>query len=152
MTPFQFLFEVCEPNYEEFVREPTSFRRAWAAATSLFHVVDCIAVHRGQTVSDVRLELLEQFPALSALADIANAGKHFQLDRGERTGLSADHFRIGSGAAFTDGSYFSDGSSFSDIPDVIRIEYQGSQIDVLHLCGEAIAFFRTKILDNPTGL
>ncbi len=85
------------------------------------------------------------FPAVHSLADIANASKHFKLDRGRRTGLSADHFRIGTGAAFTDGSYFSDGTSFSDMPDIVRVEFQGSQIDVLHLCGEAIAFLRTKV-------
>ncbi|WP_271588792.1 hypothetical protein [Bradyrhizobium sp. CCBAU 53415] len=82
---------------------------------------------------------------LTALADIANASKHFVLDRGRRTGLSADHFEIGKGAAFSDGSYFCDGTSFSDIPDVVRVQFRGELIDVLHLCREALAFFRTKV-------
>src|SRR6266478_2369805 len=135
MTPREYLEGVCEPNFEDFVREPTSIRKAWASATSLFHFIDCLAIHRGQDPAKIKGEMALQFPALSVLADVANASKHFELNRGVRTGLSANHFRVGTGAAFTDGSYLSDGTSFSDIPDVIRVEFQGSQIDVLHLCG-----------------
>jgi hypothetical protein len=145
MTLREYLDDVCEPNFEDFVREPTSVRKAWASATSLFHFIDCLAIHRGQDVAKIKGEIALQFPTLHALADIANASKHFELNRGERTGLSADHFRVGSGAAFTDGSYFGDGSSFSESPDVIRVEFQGNQIDVLHLCREAITFLKTQV-------
>jgi hypothetical protein len=145
MTPVQYLDDVCEPNFEDFAREPTSIRKAWASASSLFHFVDCLAIHQGKDVATVRAAMALQFPAISALADIANATKHFELRRGIRTGLSADNFRIGRGAAFSDGSYFSDGSTFSDSPDVIRVEFNGSQIDVLHLCREAITYLRSQV-------
>ena len=70
-------------------------------------------------------ERLLAFPRFQALADIANAGKHLELDRGPRTGLAAQHFKIGQGAAFSDGTYFSDETTFSDAPEVVRVPVQG---------------------------
>jgi hypothetical protein len=144
MTPSEYLDQICRPSLTEFVREPTSVRRAWASAAALFHFADCLAVHRGQSIGLIRTELDSEFLDFPALADIANASKHFLLDRGSRVGLSAVHFRVGRGAAFSDGSYYSDGSSHSDAPDVIRVEFQGKQIDVLHLCEEALTFLESK--------
>jgi hypothetical protein len=81
------------------------------------------------------------------LSALANTAKHFRLDhkRHERIGLSTDDFKVGRGAAFSDGSYYSDGASHSDAIRVIRIEFQGEQIDVLHLCRAAIAFLETTV-------
>jgi hypothetical protein len=146
MTPREYLDAVCRPNLDEFVCEPTSIRKAWSAAASLFHFADCLAVYRRQRVVVVRKELSSQLLSFSALADIANAGKHFQLNRGSRAGLSADHFHIASGAAFSDGTYYSDGASHSDAPDVVRLEFQGNQLDVLHLCQEALKFLESKLI------
>jgi hypothetical protein len=144
MTPQQYIEQVCQPNFEEFAREPTSIRRAWSAATALFHFIDCLAVQRRQKASTIRNEVQADFPQLQALADIANSSKHFELDRGSRKGLSVENFKVGHGAAFSDGSYFSDGTSFSDVPDVIRIEFEGEQIDVLNLCRQALAHFKIE--------
>jgi hypothetical protein len=145
MTPREYLKQVCRPILEDFENDPTSIRRAWASATSLLHLVDCLAANSGQKVDQLRPELAVDFPRLPALADVANASKHFVLNRGRRAGLSVDYFEVGSSAAFSDGSYFSDGTSFSDVPDVVRVQFGGELIDVLHLCREAIAYFETKV-------
>jgi hypothetical protein len=142
MTPHEYLELICEPNLREFGEDPTSVRRAWSAASSLFHYVDCLATHRGEEVSKVRAAIEKQFPQLSVLADVANTTKHFRLKRGGNAGLSASDFEVNSGAAFSDGSYFSDGSSFSDAPDVVRIILNGHPVDLLHLCRDAIRFFQ----------
>ncbi|RZN16229.1 hypothetical protein [Bradyrhizobium sp. Leo121] len=144
MTPQRYIEQICQPNFDEFAAEPTSIRRAWSTATALFHFIDCLAVQRGQRTSIIRDEVEAGFPQFQALADIANSSKHFELDRGSRKGLSVEDFKIGRGAAFSDGSYFSDGTSFSDAPDVIRIEFKGEQIDVLTLCRQALAHLKTK--------
>lgn len=145
MKPREYLNQVCQPNLEDFAADPTSIRRAWASATSLLHLVDCLATNSGREVAKLRSEMIAEFPMVAALADVANASKHFVLDRGRRTGLSADHFEIGKASAFSDGSYFSDGTSFSDMPDVVRVQFRGELIDVLHLCREAIAYFGAKV-------
>lgn len=103
-------------------------------------------MHRRCTIESVRAELTSEFFSFGALADIANASKHFVLDRGARRGLSSDDFKIGPGAAFSDGSYFSDGSTFSDAPDVVVLEFNGHRVDVLHLCEHAFSYLQTKML------
>jgi hypothetical protein len=146
MTPREYFIDICRPTLEEFRAEPTSLRRAWTAASSLYHLQDWVAQFRGVEVSIVRREFQDGFPEFQALADISNASKHFKLDRdGPRKDLSATDFRVGSGAAFSDDSYFSDGSSFSDMPDVVRVEFAGQLIDVLHLCGQAATYLETKV-------
>lgn len=110
------------------------------AAVALYHFLDCLAVSRNEKLLIIEDQLKIAFPRFQALANIANAAKHFELRRGglPRRGLAAQHFLIGRGAAFTDGTYFSDGTTFSDAPDVIRIEFRGEIIDVLGLCQAAI--------------
>jgi hypothetical protein len=145
MTPKTYFDEICRPALQDFIENPTSLRHAYCAVTNLYHLQDWIARFRGVKISDVREELQRDFPNIQALADIANASKHFELDRGPRKGLRASDLRTGSGAAFDDGTYFDDGTSFANIPDVIRIEFNGDLIDVLHLCKTAAAFLETKI-------
>jgi hypothetical protein len=65
------------------------------------------------------------------LADIANASKHFELDRsGPRQGLSAEDLHIGRGAAFSDGSYlFSPGIFWSGL----MMNLSGSEVQIVQM-------------------
>ncbi|ULO24176.1 hypothetical protein [Methylocystis sp. SB2] len=138
MTPREYLDTICRPSFEEFRAEPASIRRAWISAAALYHFADCLEKSRNEGMPIIRERLSVAFPRFQALADIANAGKHLELDRGPRTGLAAQHFQIGQGAAFSDGTYFSDGTTFSDAPEVVRV-LKGATIDVLGLCEAALA-------------
>ena len=145
MTPRDYLDQIARPSIEDFRHHPTSIRHAWTAAAALFHFRDWLAKDRGAEPSVVQAEFEVGFPQFRAIADIANASKHFKLDHsGPRKGLSTQHFRAGRGAAFSDGTYYSDGSTHSDAPDVIRMEFSGERIDVLNLCRQAFTFLQTK--------
>jgi hypothetical protein len=92
---------LARPSVEEFAGTPTSIRRAWTAAAALFHLRDWVAKDRGVNPSVVQTDFEAGFPQFRALADIANASKHFNLDReGPRRGLSAKHFAVGPGPPF----------------------------------------------------
>lgn len=145
MTPQQYLEEICEPSVRELLAEPTSVRRAWAAVTALFHFADYFAKHRVRDLAVIRSELLSEFPDFARIQDIANASKHFELNRGSRKGLSARHAAVSRGAAFSDGSYYSDGSTHSDAPDVVRVDFQGEQIDVVNLCRRCLGYLSAKL-------
>ena len=145
MTPREYLELVCIPNLDDFIQHPTSFRHAWAATVSLFHFRDYLAADRLEPVGAIASEIERDFPPFKAVADIANASKHFTLDRGTRLGLSATNLKIGRGAAFSDGSYYSDGTSHSDAPDVVRVEFNGEYIDVLHLCRSYLTVLKMKV-------
>lgn len=93
----------------------------------------------------VRAEFYREFPKFKQIRDIANASKHFELDKGTGKGLSARHSEVGPGAAFSDGSYYSDGTSHSDANDVVRVDYRGRLVDVVHLSRECLAYLRTKV-------
>lgn len=143
MTPTQFLAEIAEPNVRELNANPTSVRHAWIAVTSLHHFEDYLAVARSIPVEDARKEIEKADPhRVELLRHVANSLKHAELDRGRLKGLSVRDMRIGSGAAFTDGSYYSDGTSHSDAPNVVRIEYGGELIDVPHLCRLCLLAFK----------
>jgi hypothetical protein len=144
VTPRQFLDEICEPGVKELMSEPASLRRAWGAIIALFHFSDYLAASRGTELESVRAEFYREFPTFRQVRDIANASKHFELDKGGRKGMSARHSGVGPGAAFSDGSYYSDGTSHSDARDVVRIDFQGELVDVVHLCGQCLAYLRTK--------
>jgi len=144
MTPRQFLDEIAEPNVKELSTNPTSIRHAWIALASLHHFEDYFAVARGVSIEDARKELERADPNnVELLRHVANSFKHAELDKGRFKGLSVRDVRIGSGAAFSDGSYYSDGTSHSDAPDVVRIEHGGKLIDVPHLCETCLTVFRT---------
>lgn len=106
MIPREYLDAICRPSFEEFRAEPSSIRRAWISAAALYHFADCLEKNRDEENRVIRERLASAFPRFQALADIANAGKHLELNRGSRTGLAAQHFEIGQGAAFSDGTYF----------------------------------------------
>lgn len=144
MTPKEYLNDICKPNVDDVIRDPTSVRRAWVAVVSLLHFADYLAAHRGRIIADVRAELCSGFPNFQLIEDIGNASKHFKRERGRRKGLSATHIGIGPGAAFSDGTYFSDGTSFADADDVVRVEFRREIIDVVHLCRECLTFLMTK--------
>lgn len=149
MTPQTYLETICRPACADFFAEPTSLRKAWAAATALFHFEDCVAVDSGTDIKTLRREMEKEFFRLSALADVANVSKHFCLERGKRKGLAVDDFRTGRGAAFSDGAYYSDGTSHSDAPIVVVVEFNGQKIDVQNLCREALTYFESRwIGDN----
>ena len=140
-----YLTDICHPSVSEFKSSPTSYYRAWVATIALFHFCDWYSKAHNVKLEDVKSKFISDFPHFKAIEDIANANKHFELDRkGNRKGLSAEHFPIGRGAAFSDGSYFSDGSTFSDAPNVIRMEFQGERIDVLHLCKQTLTYLEGK--------
>ncbi|MDP3555557.1 hypothetical protein [Methylocystis sp.] len=88
----------------------------------------------------IRERLSVAFPRFQALADMANAGKHLELDRGPRTGLAAQHFQIGQGAAFSDGTHIL--ATKQPFPMRRRwfvFQFKGATIDVLGLCEAALA-------------
>jgi len=148
VTPGEFLEQVCSPNVDEFIAEPTSLRRAWSAVIALFHFEDYLAEARGlgKLRKPLREEIDREFYNFPAVRDIANASKHFVLrNPGSRRGLSIVDVKIGSAAAFDDGSYFSDGTSFAEHDDVVRLEFRGELIDVVHLCKSCLSYLRTKV-------
>ena len=146
MTPKQYVDEICRPNVQEFVREPTSVRRAWAACVSLYHFVDYAAADQRMTVKSLSDKFAKGFSDFKKLEAVANASKHFQIDRnGPRKGLSSANFKTGKGAAFSDGTYFSDGTTFTDACDVIRVEFDGEVIDIVSLCRRGLAFIETQM-------
>jgi hypothetical protein len=153
MTPREYLDEICEPFVKDFIGSPTSVRHAWAATIALFHFEDYLASAMGLVVKKDREELRAQleadFPDFSIIRDIANANKHFALNRGRRTGLSTHHIKVGASAAFSDGTYFSDGTSFAEHEDVVRIEFQGEIVDLMHLCERCLVYLRSNISDFP---
>jgi hypothetical protein len=105
-----------------------------------------LAKERGTSLAAVRDEFEAEFPEFKVLADIANASKHFELDRsGPRQGLSAVDFHIGRGAAFSDGTYWRDGTTDTGAPDVVRMEFGAERIDLLNLCGRCLAYLETKV-------
>ena len=113
---------------------------------ALFHLRDWLAKKRGVHEATVHSEFESEFSQFQALADIANASKHFQLDRhGPRKGLSALDFKVAPSSAFSDGSYYSDGTSHSDADDVVRMEFREEIIDVRHLCEAALKYLKTKV-------
>ena len=144
MTPKQFLEEICAPTVAELENDPASTRRAWVAVVALFHFCDYLAAARAVRLDGVRAEVLREFPRFAWIEEIANAYKHFERNRG-RTGLSVTHTNVGKRAAFSDGSFFSDGTSFSDANDVVRMEFGGELVDVVHLCVACLAYLRGKI-------
>lgn len=149
MTPRQFLAEVCAPSVCELNGEPTSVRRAWLAVVSLFHLSDYLAADCGEALGRVRQRIYDDFPNFRLVRDIANASKHFEVDRGPFSGLSAHHVTTGHGAAFSDGSYYSDGTSHSDAPIVVRVEFNGHIVDIPHLCSECLNYFQRKLEESP---
>lgn len=82
MTPKGYLEKICQPSYEAFRAEPTSILCAWTAAAALFHFRDWLAKDRGLSSAAMQADFETGFPRFRALADIANASKHFELDRG----------------------------------------------------------------------
>lgn len=130
---------------KDLMAEPTSLRRAWAAVVALFHFSDYLAAGRATELELVRAEFYREFPRFKQVRDIANANKHFELGKGAGKGLSARHSQVGPGAAFSDGSYYSDGTSHSDASDVVRVDFRGELVDVVHLCNECLAYLRTKV-------
>jgi hypothetical protein len=67
MTPREYLDEICRPNFVDFASDPTSMRRAWAAATSLFHFAAPASGRQDHTTSpsaigSVRLTQLSRPP------------------------------------------------------------------------------------------
>jgi hypothetical protein len=145
MTPKDYFNTICQPTYEKFIADPTSTLHAWTAVAALFHLRDWLAKDHGVSPSVMQTNLEGGCPQFRAIADIANASKHFELDRGRRKGLSANDFAVGRGAAFSDGSYYSDGSSHSDAPDVLRMEFNGERIDILNLCKQAHGYLKTQV-------
>ncbi|OJU31997.1 MAG: hypothetical protein BGN99_03435 [Alphaproteobacteria bacterium 65-37] len=144
MRSEEFLQEVCQPSVEELVADPTSFRRAWVAVTSLFHFADYVALERDTRLESVHREFADEFTDFSLVRDVANASKHAELARGPRKGLSAAHIDIGYGAAFSDGSYYSDGTSHSDASDVVRVVFHDEQIDLVNLCERCLHYLKAK--------
>ncbi|MDP3552634.1 hypothetical protein [Methylocystis sp.] len=140
MNAEKYLEEICRPNFKEFSDDPTSLRRAWSATAALYHFVDYLADQHGMNVSLVKKKIMVVFPRLGALRDVTNAFKHCEVELGSssRLGLRAEHSLIGKGAAFSDGTYFSDGTSFAEVPEVIRVEFNGEFIDLLWLCREVL--------------
>lgn len=145
MRSKQFLEEVCKPSVYELTNDPTSFYRAWVAVTSLFHFADYVARDRDCDAASVQAEFIGDFYGFGLIRDIANASKHAALTRGARKGLSATHFGIGHGAAFSDGSYYSDGTSHSDAPDMVRVDFEDEQIDVVTLCERCLTYFQARL-------
>jgi hypothetical protein len=139
VTPREYLDIICRPSFEEFRAEPSSIRKAWIAAAALYHFADYFEKSRNEEKATIRKRLADAFPKFQQLADIANASKHLELDRGPRTGLAARHFGIGNRAAFSDGTYFSDGTTLSGAREGIRVEFNGDIIDVLWLSEAALA-------------
>jgi hypothetical protein len=144
VTPRQFLSGICKPNVDDLVAEATSVRQAWNAVVSLLHFADFLAAARAVNLPSIRSEFHTDYPKFKLIEDIANANKHFVLDRGSRKGLSATDMAVGPAAPFTDGTYFDDDTSFTDDPDVVRVEFNGEIIDVVHLCTECLTYLETK--------
>lgn len=145
MKPRQFFEEICEPSVKDLINEP-SRRRAWVAIIALFHFSDYLAASRATTLKSVKAEFYSEFPRFELVRDIANASKHFKLNReGSRKGLSVKHTTIGTGAAFSDETNYSDGTSHIDDADVVRVEFRGELIDVIGICKECLEYLRTKI-------
>jgi hypothetical protein len=145
MTPAEYITIVCEPEVAALVDDPTSVRRAMVAAIVLFHVCDHLGEGDEQKTKATKANIGLAFPQFQGVADIANASKHAVRSSGARKGLSVGDMRVGRAAAFSDGSYYSDGSTHSDAPDVIRVEFNGEQIDVVHLCKRFLAHIQALV-------
>jgi hypothetical protein len=145
MTPRIFLDLICRPHVEAFAADPTSSHKEWAAVVALGQFVDYLAAGRGaisrQEVQATRRGLEAAIPQLGLISDVANVNKHVRLDgqKRRRAGLSIHHIGEGKAAAFSDGSFFSDGSSFAEHRDVIRTDFQGEHLDLVHLCTSCLA-------------
>lgn len=145
MTPKEYLRDICEPCVAEFAADPTSIRRAWVAVIALLHFEDYLARYRKSKIRPIRDELIRGFGHFQVIEDIGNASKHFEREASSpRRGLSVRDYRIGKAAAFSDGSYWSDGSSWAESPDVVRIEFNGEIVDVLHLCQACLKYLESK--------
>ncbi len=145
----EFLAMVIEPNVRELTGDPTSVQRAWNAVVSLLQFADYLAIDKGTEPHRETANLTAAWPRFGEIYDIGNALKHVNRRSGIRAGLSARYIQTGSGAAFDDGSYFSDGTSFSDAATVLRIEFQGELIDLVHLCEECVVFLRAHSPPAP---
>ena len=149
MDAREFLARVIEPNVTELTHDPTSVQRAWNAVVSLLQFADYVAIDKGSKPDREAADLIETWPRFAQVRDIGNALKHAERGSGPRTGLSARHVKTGSGAAFSDGSYYSDGSSHSDAETVLRIEFNGEFVDLVHLCEECVVFLRAHSPPAP---
>jgi hypothetical protein len=96
MTRREYFDQVVDPNYQDFLAEAMSFRRAINAAVTMYHFYERIYWYRKDnsperlpgngSVDDFRQSLVQQCEDLDLLWDVADSMKHQFLTRPKAQG------------------------------------------------------------------
>ena len=140
-----------EPNYQDWLKDPTDKRLAMNAILSLYHIADHFwhehqsipeTVYKTKCAGDYRKELASNNMSFRLLRDIAEAHKHLKLHRTIREISSAKQTDIGS-MPYGEGSYSS--GPYSGGPSLIVTDDKGKRHHLTQIARSVRLLWKEKL-------
>jgi hypothetical protein len=151
-TSYDYFFEVAWPNHVEFTRRPSPIT-ALNAAWPYWHLHEWHFWEHNPTAMAPDLkkfepQVLRECPELGWLRDIAEAGKHFQLNRQNPPvkvkSISTRHCGGGYGSGA-----LGEGALGETVAELLVVDIGGATHDLRAVVGAAFRYWLGKLLPHP---